>query len=124
MAGTGSTSSDLLALLGIAHRAGTVERGVDASRRAVREDRAHLVLVADDASARQLAKLARLSAHRHVPLRQIAAREALGAALGTAPLSAVAITRRQLAESILGKLPDKGGEGGEQRDGGVSERRS
>lgn len=106
VAGMGSTSSDLLALLGIAHRAGTVERGMAASRRAVREGRAHLVLVAEDASAQQLEKLARLSGHRDVPLRRIAAGHALGAALGTAPLSAVAVTRRRFAESILGKLPD------------------
>lgn len=77
-----------------------------ASRRAVREGRAHLVLVAEDASAQQLEKLARLSGHRDVPLRRIAAGHALGAALGTAPLSAVAVTRRRFAESIIGKLPD------------------
>ena len=100
------TKSDALELLGLAHRAGAVERGVDAARRAVREGRARLILFADDASATQLRKLTGLLEHRPVPRRRVADRVALGAALGAPPVSAVAITRSEFAESILRRFPE------------------
>jgi ribosomal protein L7Ae-like RNA K-turn-binding protein len=101
--------SDALELLGLAQRAGAVERGVDAARRALREGRARLILFADDASATQLRKLTGLLEHRPVPRRRIADRAALGAALGAPPVSAVAITRSEFAESMLRKLPERDG---------------
>ena len=88
-------------MLGLAQRAGGVERGVDATRRAVREGRARLVLIAGDASAGQLKKITGLLEHRPVPQRQVAGQEALGAALGVGPTSAVAITRGDFAEPML-----------------------
>ena len=101
--------SDALELLGLAQRAGAVERGVDAARRAVREGRARLIIFADDASATQLRKLTGLLEHRPVPRRRVADRAALGAALGAPPVSAVAITRSEFAEWMLERLPE--GEG-------------
>ena len=97
--------SDALELLGLAQRAGAVERGVDAARRAVRDGRARLILIADDASATQLKKLTGLLEHRPVPRRRVADRVALGAALGAPPVSAVAITRSEFANSMLERLP-------------------
>ena len=91
-------------LLGLAQRAGAVERGVDATRRALRDGRARLVLIAEDASAAQVKKIAGLLEHRPVPQRQAGGQEALGAALGAGPLSAVAITRRDFAEPMLRHL--------------------
>jgi ribosomal protein L7Ae-like RNA K-turn-binding protein len=104
--GKSNEGSDALELLGLAQRAGAVERGVDAARRAVRDGRARLILIADDASATQLKKITGLLEHRPVPRRRVADRAALGAALGAAPLSAVAITRREFAESMLERLPE------------------
>jgi ribosomal protein L7Ae-like RNA K-turn-binding protein len=103
--------TDALELLGLAQRAGAVERGVDAARRAVREGRARLVLIAGDASATQLKKIMGLLEHRPVPRRHVADRATLGAAVGGPPLSAVAITRRELAESMLERLPEREGTG-------------
>jgi ribosomal protein L7Ae-like RNA K-turn-binding protein len=110
--------ADPLELLGLAQRAGAVERGVDAARRAVREGRARLILIADDASATQLKKITGLLEHRPVPRRRVAGRAALGAALGAPPLSAVAITRSEFAESMLRRLPSE--DGGEQVDENAS----
>src|SRR5687768_1690337 len=87
-----------LELLGLAQRAGAVERGVDAARRAVREGRARLVLIAEDASAAQLKKITSLLEHRSVPCRVGGTRDALGAAVGAAALSALAVTRQDFAE--------------------------
>ena len=93
-------------LLGLAQRAGAVERGVDATRRAVRDGRARLVLIAEDASVAQLKKIAGLLEHRPVPQRQVGGQEALGAALGAGPLSAVAITLQNFVEPMLRYLPE------------------
>ena len=101
----GSGMAKAFALLGLAQRAGAVERGVDATRCAVRDGRARLVLIAEDASNVQLKKIAGLLEHRPVPQRQLGGQEALGAALGAGPLSAVAITLQNFAEPMLHYLP-------------------
>jgi ribosomal protein L7Ae-like RNA K-turn-binding protein len=98
-----------LELLGLAQRAGAVERGVDAARRALREGRARLVLIAEDASAAQLKKITGLLEHRSVPWRAAGGQAELGAAVGGAALSAVAITRNEFAEQMLRHLPERGG---------------
>jgi ribosomal protein L7Ae-like RNA K-turn-binding protein len=107
-----------LELLGLAQRAGAVERGVDAARRAVREGRARLVLIAEDASAVQLKKIMGLLEHRTVPYRVAGGRAALGAAVGEAELSAVAVTKRDFAEPMLRHLPERGREGADDASGG------
>ena len=102
-----------LDLLGLAQRAGAVERGVDAARRAVREGRARLVLIAEDASAAQLKKISGLLEHRNVPVLVAGTRNELGAAVGGPPLSALAVTRREFAERLVRRLrtePDGGNE--------------
>ena len=98
-------------MLGLAHRAGAVERGVDAARRAVREGRARLVLIAEDASAAQLKKIRGLLEHRSVPCRVAGGQAALGAAVGQAALSAVAVTRKEFAEPMLRHLGGADGQG-------------
>lgn len=108
-----------LELLGLAQRAGAVARGVDAARRAVREGKARLVLIAEDASAAQLKKITGLLEHRTVPRRVAGGMAALGAAVGGPPLSAVAVTQREFAESLLRHLPDDRG-GRVEEDGGRS----
>ena len=105
IAETSSTGrSKVLALLGLAERAGAVERGVDATRRALREGRARLVLTADDASAAQLRKITGLLEHRPVPQGQVGGQQALGAALGAGPVSAVAVTSGEFAGPMLDYL--------------------
>jgi ribosomal protein L7Ae-like RNA K-turn-binding protein len=83
---------------------------VDAARRAVREGRARLVLIAEDASAAQLKKIMGLLEHRSVPCRVAGGQAALGAAVGQGALSAVAVTRNDFAEPMLRHLPATGGD--------------
>ncbi len=98
---------EALKLLGLAQRAGALAIGVDATRRAVRDDRAHLVLLAEDASPAQLRKITALLEHRAVPRQVPGDRISLGAALGGPPLSAVAVTRREFAEPLLRHLAEE-----------------
>lgn len=99
------SGSDVLSLVGLALRAGGAAPGIRASREALRTGAARVVLTAGDASKTQLDKVLGLARNRAVPHRVVANRKALGAALGSASVSAVAVTNPTLAERILEQLP-------------------
>ena len=92
--------SDALALLGLAHRAGAVARGADATRKTIRKGKARLVVMAEDASPAQLAKILKTMEQRSFPRGYVPSRAELGAALGAGPLSAVAVTNGSFASQI------------------------
>jgi ribosomal protein L7Ae-like RNA K-turn-binding protein len=91
-------------LLGLAQRAGALERGTGSTQRAVRDGRARLVLFARDASEVQLEKVIKLLRHRDIPRVTVGDRAELGSAVGSAPLSAVAVTDENFARQLGGQL--------------------
>ena len=91
-------------LLGLAQRAGALERGTGSTQRAVRDGRARLVLVARDASEVQLEKVLKLLRHRDIPCVTVGDRAELGSAVGSAPLSAVAVTDENFASQLAGSV--------------------
>jgi ribosomal protein L7Ae-like RNA K-turn-binding protein len=93
-----------LSLLGLARRAGQVQVGVERAREAIRAGRAALVVTASDASPAQLDKVQRIAGHASVPVRSLADRVGLGAALGISSVSAVAVLKGSLADAILADL--------------------
>jgi ribosomal protein L7Ae-like RNA K-turn-binding protein len=104
---------DALGLLGLAHRAGALLRGVDATRRGLDAGEVGLVILAADASEGQLDKVRGILEHRDVPLRWVSGRTVLGRALGQAALSAVGVKDRSFAEQLLKRLPRKPSKGSE-----------
>lgn len=96
--------AEALALVGLAMRAGAVARGTDATRRAIQDGSASLVLLARDASSIQQQKVLRLLEHRETPRASVGSRVDLGAAIGSAPVSAIAITGESFAGQVLGRL--------------------
>lgn len=102
-----SPKSELLGLLGLARRAGAVVSGTEAVRRAIREGEARLVLTAGDASGVQLDKIRSTMRDRPIPRAVLGDRSALGAAVGRAPLSAVAVTHPSLAARLLEGLTEE-----------------
>lgn len=102
-----ATEDDALSLAGLARRAGAVVLGTEATRRAVRSGEALCVLTARDASPTQSKKVTGLARERRVPHRVVADRRALGAALGSASLSAVAVTDPSFAQQILERLDSR-----------------
>jgi len=109
MMGT-SPRTEILRLLGLARRAGAVAPGTEAVRRAIREGEAQLILMAGDASSVQLDKIRTTLQDRAIPQAVLGDRDALGAAVGLAPLSAVAVTDVSLAGRLLEELGDVAGE--------------
>lgn len=99
-------------LLGLARRAGGVAPGTDAVRRAIREGEAQLILMAGDASSVQLDKIRSTLNDRPIPHVILGDRNTLGAAVGLAPLSAVAVTNRSLATQLIAELRASGDESG------------
>lgn len=96
----------IMQLLGLARRAGAVAPGTAAVRHAVRAGDARVVLLAGDASPAQLDKIARTMNECSIPKARVGNREMLGAAVGLAPLSAVAVTSAPLAERVVAELGD------------------
>jgi len=99
-------------LLGLARRAGAVAPGTEAVRRAIREGEAQLLLMAGDASSVQLDKIRTTLHDRPIPQVTLGDRNALGAAVGLAALSAVAVTNRSLADQLIAELDGPDGEQG------------
>ena len=98
-----------MALLGMARRAGAVASGTGSTRRAVKEGRARLVLFAQDASETQRDKVMNLLRHGQTPRATVGTREALGSAVGSAPVSAVAVTDKEFAKELVARLGAESG---------------
>jgi ribosomal protein L7Ae-like RNA K-turn-binding protein len=96
--------SKVAGLLGLARRAGGVTAGTEAAREAVRAGEARLVLMAQDASAAQTAKIRRTLAGNPVPNVSWGTRDELGASVGRAPVSVIAVTHPRLAVELLAVL--------------------
>ena len=95
-----------LKLLGLARRAGALERGVRSTQRAVKDGRACLVLLAQDASEVQRNKVLKLLYHRETPRIILGSRVELGMAVGSAPVSALAVTENGFANQLVSQLTD------------------
>lgn len=91
----------LLDLLGLAARARGLVHGTDLVRRAVREGGVAAVLLAADSSPTQRDKLVPLLEARGVAHVSCLSRDAVGAALGRGPVSAVGITNESFARRAL-----------------------
>ena len=96
-----------LALLGLAKRAGMLEHGIQSTRRAVLDGRAFLVVLARDAAEGQRDKVMKLLRHRVTPNAILGTRRELGKAVGSAPVSAVAVIDKGLASQFVAQIkPD------------------
>ena len=103
--------SSALRLLGLARRAGAVAPGTEAVRRALRDGEALLILMAEDASSVQMKKIRTMQDDGSIPRVTLGDRATLGAALGMAELSVVAVTQASLANRLIEEL-----EGSEDED--------
>lgn len=90
----------LLNMLGLAARAGAVITGTERVREAARSGSLHMVLVASDASDNSRDKLLPLLDARRIAYAVVYDRDALGGAVGRAPLSALGITETKLARRV------------------------
>lgn len=98
----------LLRMLGLAARAGAVVPGTERVREAARSGSLHFALVASDLSDNSRDKLLPLLDARQIPYAIVSDRDALGGAVGRAPLSALGITEKKLAARVVELLNESG----------------
>jgi uncharacterized protein len=96
-----------LGLLGLARRAGALIQGTDAVRGAVKAGEAGLVVFASDAADGQLDKVRGVLKHHPVPVRWARSRDVLGGAVGSGPLTVLAVKKGSFAEPLARSLPDR-----------------
>lgn len=99
-----SRTASALRLLGLARRAGAVAPGTESVRRAIRDGEALLILMAGDASSVQLKKIRTTQDDGSIPRVTLGDRATLGAAVGMAALSAVAVTEASFAARLVEEL--------------------
>lgn len=99
-----AVSRKVAALLGLARRARKVASGAQAVDSAVKRHSARLILSATDASASSVEKLRNVAVHAGITWMQGMGKEALGAALGTAPRACVAVTDPFFAGAVISAL--------------------
>jgi ribosomal protein L7Ae-like RNA K-turn-binding protein len=87
-------------MLGLAARAGAVLPGTERVREAARGDGLFFVFVANDASDNAQDKVVPLLQSRQIPYAVVFDRDALGAAVGRAGISALGITDTKLASRV------------------------
>jgi ribosomal protein L7Ae-like RNA K-turn-binding protein len=95
-----------LALLGMATRAGAAVPGTDRVREAARSGALLFAILAEDASENSSGKLVPLLDAKDIPYVRRFARAELGAAVGRAPLSAVGVVDRPLADRLRSLLDE------------------
>ncbi|MFT0800787.1 YlxQ family RNA-binding protein [Bacillus swezeyi] len=98
------SESEWFSLLGLANRARKVVSGEDLVVKEIRNSRAKLVLLADDASANTEKKVTDKCKHYDVPVRKIADRTLLGRSIGKDSRVVVAVTDQGFANTLLRKL--------------------
>ena len=103
--------SSALRLLGLARRAGAIAPGTESVRRAIRDGEALLILMAEDASSVQLKKIGTTKDDGAIPRVTLGDRATLGAAVGMAELSAVAVTQASFANRLVEELEGSEDEG-------------
>ncbi len=77
-------------------------------RETVLKGKAKLLVVAEDASVTQTAKVVRPAQRRGVSVHLFGTRASLGEALGTGPTTVVAVTEDSLAEAVTSRLLELG----------------
>ena len=98
----------VLQLLGLAQKAGGVESGEFMTENTVKEHKAHLCIVAADASENTRKQFRDMCSYYKVPYMEYSDKESLGHAIGKEFRASLSVTNEQLAQQILKKVPNGG----------------
>lgn len=97
-------SNKILSLLGIAAKSGSVLSGEFSTEKAVKEGKAYLVIVAEDASENTKKMFRNMTEYYNVPMYLYADKETLGHFIGKEFRASLAITNEGLARAIKEKM--------------------
>ena len=91
----------VLSLLGLSAKSGNLVSGEFSTEKAVKEHKAALVVVAEDASDNTKKSFSNMCAYYHVPMIVFTDKETLGHAIGKQFRASVAVTQDGFAKAIL-----------------------
>ena len=91
----------VLSLLGLSAKSGNLVSGEFSTEKVVKEHKAALVVVAEDASDNTKKSFSNMCAYYHVPMIVFADKETLGHAIGKQFRASVAVTQDGFAKAIL-----------------------
>lgn len=94
----------VLSMLGIAAKAGSVASGEFSTEKAVKEGRAYLVIVAQDASDNTKKMFRNMTEFNQVPMYEYSDKEMLGHFIGKEFRASLAVTNEGLSHSIEERL--------------------
>jgi ribosomal protein L7Ae-like RNA K-turn-binding protein len=112
-------SCKVVSLLGLARRARKLVSGAEAVESAVKRGRARVILTATDASAGSVDQIRARALSAGTVCYRLLSKEELGAAVGGAPRSCVALTDPHFSEalrSVLAKCPPDAASAGPRPD--------
>lgn len=94
----------IYSLLGLCQRAGKLVSGEFGCESAIKNNKAKLLLLAEDASENTKKKFQNSAAYYHIPICILGSKERIGSALGKESRAILAITEEGFANSILKKM--------------------
>lgn len=94
----------VLSMLGIAAKSGSVASGEFSTEKAVKDQKAYLVIVASDASENTQKMFRNMTTFHEVPMYLYSDKETLGHSIGKEFRASLAITNAGLAHSIEDRL--------------------
>ena len=93
-----------ISLVGLAAKAGKVVSGEFATEKAVKSQKAPLVLIAEDASENTKKKFRDMCTYYQVPLYIIGSKEELGRAIGKEYRASLALTDENFSRAVIKKI--------------------
>lgn len=96
----------VLSLIGMAKRAGKVVSGEFSTEKAIKERKAKLVIVSDDASDNTKKLFTNKTAYYKIPIRFYSDKSSLGHGIGCEIRTSVGITDEGFANAIMKKIDD------------------
>lgn len=94
----------ILSQLGIAMKAGKLVSGEFQVEKTIKEMKAYLVVIAEDASDNTKKHFSDMCQFRNIPIRFFGKKEQIGRTIGKAFRASIAVTDEGFAESILKKV--------------------
>jgi ribosomal protein L7Ae-like RNA K-turn-binding protein len=95
------SKNKIYSFIGLARKAGMAVIGEDSASLAIKDKKASLVLLADDASQNTEKKIRKALSGSRIQLMRFGSREELGHALGKVYISVIAITDKGFSNQII-----------------------
>ncbi len=102
-----NTDEKVYGYLGLAQRAGKIVSGEFSTEEAVKKAKAHLVLIAGDASNNTKKKFKNMCEYYQVPCYEFADKDSLGHAMGKEFRASLAVTDAGLSKAVIRTLTMK-----------------